>query len=202
MQIRSAPRNSIEQLGTQALITRQDRASLTHKELTRLIKEITEPLLQKFIAIDLAKFWTDQQCDQIAHTASLSQTLNIAKNHLKRYDLCHIFEEFPVLVVTASNKDQPHTWWDARNTVNLLEKYDTLKTLDVAKTVQWMRSYLDDETLNELSWTHTFFHNSCESESGPGSLFNIVASEIDRLIGINSGYSGGPVTLMVILSNS
>ena len=46
-----------------------------------------------------------------------------------------------------------------------------------------------------------FLHNSCESESGPGSLFSLVASEVDRLIGINAGYSGGPVTLLIILSN-
>ena len=138
MQIRSAPRNSIEQLGNQALITRQDRCSLNHKELTRLVKEIIEPLTQKFVAIDLSKFWTDQECDQIAHTASLTQTLNIARNHLKHYDLCHIFEEFLILEQTNANQTQPHTWWNNRKTINLLEKYDSVKTLDVAKTVLWM----------------------------------------------------------------
>ena len=180
MQIQSAPRNKTEQLGNQAIIPCTDQSSLPCKKLNHLIEKIQEPINQKFVAINLAKFWTNTNCDHIAHTALLTQTLNIAKDHLCCYDLAHIFKQFSVLDMTQ--EDKPHLWWDHCKTINLFEKYLTLSVSDVANTVKWMREYLDDATLDELSWSHTFFHNSCESKSGSGNLFSNVASTIDRFV--------------------
>ena len=63
-----------------------------------------------------------------------------------------------------------------------------------------MHAYMDDETLCELNWTHKYLINSCEDDSGEGSLFNSVSSKVASIESQDVGQRGGPITFMFIIS--
>ena len=113
--------------------------------------------------------------------------------------MSHIFKQYPDLDINA--KVDPSQCWDQRNTQNLFKCYNNLEMEMVKTTVQWMRQYLNDKTLNELSWSHTFFLNCCEDTSGSANLFSLVAAKKDRISDIDESQMGGPVVLLIILLN-
>ena len=195
--IRSSERAQSDRAGQVATIPRTKRNSLGDKERTRLIESMTHGLSTKFAALDLSRLQSETAVC-LEHTASLAQQLNEVETHLRKFDLLHVFTQFPKLDFSQSN---PADYLHRHESINLLDAYDTLEIRDVVKTVEWMRAYMDDELLNELTWTHSFLHQSCETVSGDGSLYNVVAAEVERFRLISSSTLGGPVTLMIILSN-
>ena len=196
--IRQKPRSKTAALGNIAKITRDKRRLLSDKERNRLITEIETGLPQKFSTVDLNRLQSEDAF-QLSHTSSLAQQLTAIADHLARYDLLHVLTMCPRL---NFDETDPLRYGDKGKQINLLEAYDNFTVETSCNTVTWMREYLaDDEILDELTWTHNFLLNCCESENGDGSLYNTVASEIDRLRKENSSCIGGPVTFMVILSN-
>ena len=199
MTIRATPRTDTAALGNISLIPPSKRSSLSDKEKTRLVAEIETGLSQKFTAVDLNRLQSEDAF-QLGHTASLAQQINSVFDHLVKYDLVHaVLSACPIL---NFDEQDPTLQLNGKKTINLLQAYDAFSVDDATKTVRWMRQYLDDdELLDKLTWSHTFLLNCCENESGEGSLYNTVSSEIDRLRKIDSKFIGGPVTFMVIISN-
>ena len=198
MTIRATPRTDTAALGNVALIPRSKRSSFSDKEKTRLISEIETGLSQKFTAVDLNRLQSEDAF-QLGHTASLAQQINSVFDHLIKYDLVHVLSACPLL---DFDEQDPTLQLQKMKTINLLQAYDAFLVENATKTVRWMRQYLDDNKLHdELTWSHTFLLNCCKNESGEGSLYNTVSSEIDRLRKLDSKFIGGPVTFMVIISN-
>ena len=196
--IRQKPRSKAAALGNIAKITRDKRRLLSDKDRNRLITEIETGLPQKFSTVDLNRLQSEDAF-QLSHTSSLAQQLTAIADHLARYDLLHILNMCPLL---NFDETDPIRYADQGKQINLLEAYDNFTVENSCDTVTWMREYLaDEEILDELTWTHNFLLNCCESDNGDGSLYNAVSSEIDRLRKENSSCIGGPVTFMVILSN-
>ena len=198
MTIRANPGTKGAALGNVAFVTRTKHHNLPDKEHNCLIADIETGLPPKFSTVDLNHLQTEDAF-QLAHTWSLAQQLTAVFDHLAKYDLLHILNMCPLL---NFDKADPMDYASEGKHVNLLDAYENVLVDDVTRTVTWMREYLaDKEILDELTWTHTFLLNCCKSESGDGSIYDTVSSEIDRLRKEDLSCIGGPVTFMVILSN-
>ena len=198
MTIRATPCTDTAALGNVALIPHSKRSSLSDKEKTRLISEIETGLAQKFTAVNLNRLQSEDAF-KLGHTALLAQQINSVFDHLIKYNFVHVLSACPLL-----NFDQqdPALQLKGMKTINLLQSYDAFLVEKATNAIRWMCQYLDDdELLNELTWLHTFLLNCCKNDSGEGSLYNTVSSEINRLCKLDSKFIGGPVTFMVIISN-
>ena len=194
--VRRKPRSKLELGTSEPIIPRSRRVLLQDKDKEKLVATMTKGLSTKFSVIDVRKL-LDESSFQISHTANLAIQLREIQVHFGEYDLLHLFTKFPDLDLDVSD---PADAFNAKNTINLLESYDSIDLDTVCHTVVWMRAYMDDETLRELNWTHKYLLNSCEDSSGDGSLFNSVSSKVANLESLDVGQGGGPITFMLIIS--
>ena len=194
--VRRKPRSKLEQGTTEAIIPRSRRALLQDKDKEKLIASMVKGLSSKFTVLDVTKL-LEESSFQISHTANLSIQLREIQLHFAEYDLLHIFTKFPDLDFDVPDlADAFH----AQKTINLFESFDSIDLHTACQTVVWMRAYMDDETLRELNWTHKYLINSCEDDSGEGSLFNSVSSKVATIETEDTGQRGGPITFMLIIS--
>jgi len=194
--VRRKPRSQLELGTTEAIIPRSRRALLQDKDKEKHIANMVKGISSKFTVLDVTKLLAESSF-QISHTANLSIQLREIQLHFAEYDLLHIFTKFPDLDFDVSDlADAFH----AKKTINLFDSFDSIDLHTACQTVNWMRQYMDDETLRELNWTHKYLINSCEDDSGEGSLFNSVSSKVASMEAENIGQHGGPITFMFIIS--
>lgn len=191
---RSKPRIASEQHVNSAVLSRSARHKLTEIERQKYIESMTKCSVDgKFETNDLSSL-SSISTTQIESIADLSQILNAFTDHCAKYDLLHIFSLFPVISSDRSLQDKDR--WVNDRTINLVQAYDKIDLETVCAGVVFMRQWFDDESLKELDWTNTLLKNFCEP-----ALLPTITAELDRLRGCNRAWTGGPITLKVILSH-
>jgi hypothetical protein len=127
-------------------------------------------------------------------TASLSYINQIVAARFEKYDLLDLFQEFPLI-------DPMEGWTSSTPTVDLFSTTDNVTFDQVKESVCWMRKNIDVEpskTINEydrdLDWSREILLKACDM-----NLCEVIMSEEKELSSIDRGYSGGPITFMIIM---
>jgi len=128
-------------------------------------------------------------------TASLSYINQLVATRFEKFDLLELFQEFPLI-------DPQVGWISTTPTIDLFSAVDTV-TIDMVKqSVAWMRKNIDVEltkTVNEydrdLDWSREILLRACDI-----NLSEIIMCEEKELTDIDRGFTGGPITFMLIMN--
>ena len=193
-------RPSAEAAGSHAIISRADRSTQTSRVLAKIREGAESGLEFKFALLSMSVGGKPGHFF-VGDTHLLSKLLDSSLHHLERYDMQHIFTEFPRI----DWSDPAHPIFDPALTVNLLSDYDSISPVDVAKTTQFLRQRIPPQELlalqQDLDWSTEFYLSSCvHSKDGANSLRDQVHADYVAMLRDYPLSRGGPLVLRLLLA--